>query len=305
MADWLQVSVITDGEMAEAIADALAPFGHQGIAIESTFVSTEKDEDDPPVGPLQVRAFVPLELDGESLRNRIEQALWPFAMIARDQGLPAPTPHYTVVADSDWANLWKDRYKPVRVGQRIHIIPAWLNPPLAPGDIDIRIEPGLAFGTGAHPTTQLSLAAIERYLEPGQRVLDMGCGSGILSIAAAKLGAARVDGFDTDVESIAIATENAAFNGVAGKVTNAAGSVAEARAGGEYDLVVANILASIINALLDDGLIDLVRPGGRLIISGVMTHQADDMRARLTQSGIQSLETTTQGDWVAISGVRP
>ena len=289
--------------MAEVVADALAPYVYQGVSIESTAIHIN-DARDEPTGPLRVRGYIPLDEDTEESCQAIEHALWPLSMIATHHSQPRFTPTYTPVADTDWANLWKDRYRPLRIGQRLMIVPAWLNPSLEPGDVEIRIEPGMAFGTGTHPTTQLCLAAIERLLQPRRGMLDLGCGSGILSIAALKLGAAHVWGYDIDEQAVKASAENVAMNAVDDRFTVRQGSVAQARASGPFALVVANILSKTILQLLDEGLADLVAAGGQLVVSGILREQAAEVEAAMARVGLRELHTDVQGDWVAIVGQR-
>src|SRR6185436_12087771 len=174
------------------------------------------------IGPVNVRAYLPADANLESTRAALEEALWHLGQI-----LPLPSPKYQTVAEADWAEAWKVNFHPLRLGRRLMIVPAWLNPPLEPEDIPIRIDPGMAFGTGTHPTTQLCLAAIEKHLRPGQAVLDLGTGSGILSVAAAKLGAGPILALDIDAEAVRVARENTALNGVADRIQIEEGSLAE------------------------------------------------------------------------------
>ena len=188
------------------------------------------------------------------------------------------------------------------------VVPAWLNPPLEPDVIPIRIDPGKAFGT-THPTTLLCLAAVARHLVPGQAVVDLGTGSGILAIAAAKLGAGPTLGVDIDSEAVRVARENVAANGVAERVRVEQGSLAEVLTGQfglkEAPLVVANILAGVICDLFEQGLAQAVTPGGLLILSGLLHTQGPDIRARLQWHGLQQLAQEHIENWIAIIARRP
>ena len=196
------------------------------------------------------------------------------------------------VEEADWANAWKAFYKPMRVGRHLLVTPPWETPDLAPTDIPLVIDPGMAFGTGSHPTTQLCLAALEDYVRPGMTVADIGTGSGILAIAAAKLGAASVLGTDNDPLCVRIAAENAAVNGVSIPTQSDFPT-------GTYDLVVANILADVIIGM-GDPLAQIVRPDGTLIVSGIIDTRESDVRLALEGEGFFPLETRTSGEWVAL-----
>jgi ribosomal protein L11 methyltransferase len=187
--------------------------------------------------------------------------------------------------------------------------PARLDAAMAPGLIPIRIDAGRAFGAGDHPTTQLCLRALERHLRPGDAVLDLGTGTGVLAIAAAKLGAGSVLAVDTDPEAVRVARENSAANGVAGLVRVEQGSLAEARSGrwgqSKAQVVVANILAGVIVSFFDHGLSHTVAPGGMLVVSGFLQTQTPEVRARLAWCGLQPLAQEKMGDWVCLIARSP
>jgi ribosomal protein L11 methyltransferase len=213
---------------------------------------------------------------------------------------------------------WKQRYKPILIGQRLLILPAWLESP-EPNRIPIKIDPGMAFGTGTHPTTQLCLELMELSFEERRKkkeedadsflfplsCIDVGCGSGILSIAAIKLGAAKVLGVDIDIESVKNSRENADTNGVGEELLLGQGSVTEVLSGSfqfkSAPLVVANILAPIIIRLFDAGLADLVEPNGEIILSGILAHQAENVIGSAQAKGLKRNDQRQMGDWVAIS----
>jgi ribosomal protein L11 methyltransferase len=200
------------------------------------------------------------------------------------------------VADRDWLGEWKKSWRPVRVGERFLIAPPWSETPDAESLTVIRIEPGMAFGTGTHETTRLCLGAIEKYFA-GESFLDVGTGTGILAIAAAKLfPSARNEACDTDAEAIEIARENARLNGVAGRVNFFVGTIDETTA--SADLVCANLTADVIVPLLP-ALVGATC--GRLILSGILDSQTELITSRLRELGItQPPEVVTDGEWVAI-----
>jgi ribosomal protein L11 methyltransferase len=233
---------------------------------------------------------------------------------------------------------WKQHYKPIPIGQRLVIIPAWLVSP-EPNRIPIKIDPGMAFGTGTHPTTQLCLELIElifeschsesfdfaqdklreesnsrggdsslatkRLAQNDIKVIDVGCGSGILSIAAFKLGAKSVLGVDIDAESIVNARENADTNGIGDELILGVGSVQEILAGKfpfkKAPLVVANILAPVIIRLFDAGMADLMEDGGTIILSGILQEQGGKVIEAAQAKGLKLNDKRQMGDWVAMS----
>jgi ribosomal protein L11 methyltransferase len=300
--NWIEVTVSVDGEAAEAVAELMNRYGHQGVAIEQADVPAgawDEDQAQPPQR-LTLRAYFPADERAEKTRAAFETALGHMSLM-----YPMPAPQYRPVADEDWAEAWKAHYQPVRIGQRLLIQPRWIPAAPRPGDIVIALDPGMAFGTGTHPTTQLCLEALEDLTQPGLNVLDLGCGSGILAIAAAKLGAAPVLALDNDPVAVRIAAENAAANDVADRITAQTGSleslVGSAR---RFDLAAVNILARTIIAMCDAHLGDVLRPGGRAVFSGIIADQADDVEAALRRTGLEPYARRQQGDWVLIEARR-
>jgi ribosomal protein L11 methyltransferase len=302
---WLEVSLTVDGELAEAAAEVLARFAPDGVALEATRIDHNPDDEGGTIGPLlRVCAYLPVDERLEETRQRLEEALWYLGRIR-----PLPEPAYRPIQDTDWAESWKANYRPIPVGERLVIVPAWLEAPPG-GRIPVRIDPGMAFGTGTHPTTRLCLELLETYVRPGQPVIDIGCGSGILSVAAIKLGASQAAAVDIDPQAIPAAAENAQANQVAAQITLGVGSVAEVQAGGlgirQAPLVLANILAPIILRLLDQGLADLAAPGGVLVLSGILEAQLSGQDGHpavlpaLERHGLRLLERRQIEDWVAL-----
>ncbi len=302
---WLEISLTVGAEAAEAVSEVLARFAPDGVALEATRFEVTADDHGVPVGDVVVRAYLPVDAGLEATRARLEESLWHLGQI-----LPLPAPAYRPIAETDWSESWKANFHPIRIGRRLLIVPAWLaatTPVDAErGEIAILMDPGMAFGTGTHPTTQLCLAAVERHLRPGQKVIDLGTGSGILAIAAAKLGAGPVVGCDIDPEAVRVACENAAANGVAAQLRLEAGSLAELLAAGERaPFVLANILVRVIVDLLDKGLADLVEPGGLLVLSGILEGQAYEVRAALQRHGLTLAAQEHIEDWVALIARKP
>lgn len=200
-------------------------------------------------------------------------------------------------------------YRPFRVGRKLMVVPAWLDPDLEPDTIPIRLDPGTTFGTGAHATTKLCLMALERHLKPGDSVLDLGTGSGILAIAAAKLRASSVLAVDIDPESVSVAMENVALNGLSEIVCVEEGSLADVvnqeREVQQASVVVANILSKVIVDFFDQGLIETVQPGGLLILSGLLRSQTPQINATLRRYGVATLGQEQMEEWICLIVGRP
>jgi ribosomal protein L11 methyltransferase len=301
-ARWLEVALVVNGELAEAVAEVLARFAPNGVVIEATRIVPDVNGEGRAEGPLRVAAYLPVDAQLEDTRRRLEEALWYLGRIQ-----PLPDVQYNPIQPADWAEAWKQHYHPIAIGRRLMIVPAWLENP-QPGRLPIRIDPGMAFGTGTHPTTQLCLEIVEESLgaSPGGSlsVIDLGCGSGILSIAALKLGARRVLGVDIEAEALDAARQNSALNGVASSLELGQGSLAEIRRGdfGQQaaQLVLANILAPILIRLLDEGLGALLEPGAQLVLSGILEEQVADVLAAADRNNLQLADRRQIADWVAL-----
>jgi len=301
---WLQVSVTTDGEGAEAVAEALRPFAYnEGVVLEQLGAASDPDPDALEEA-VTVKIYIPEDQDTPPLRRRLEEILYHLGRL-----YPIPPPVFHQLEEEDWANAWKAHYHPFRVGHRIWIQPAWLSVAEAgdetaaaarPGDVVLTLDPGMAFGTGLHPTTQMCLQALETVVQPGQRLLDVGTGSGILAIAAARLGAASVLAIDTDEIAVKTALANAAQNDVAGPIAIRQGTLATVREQG-WHVIVVNILAPVIISLLQEsGLLNYLAPDGRLILSGIIDEQAPAVESAITQAGGRVLQTLSVRDWTTL-----
>lgn len=297
-ARWLEVSLTVNGELAESVAEVLDRFASGGVVVESGVIYDEEESEGTPVGPVRVYAYLPVDEFLEEKRQRLEEALWYLGRIQ-----PLPEPAFKPVQDEDWMAAWKKHYHPIPIGQRLLVLPAWIEQTDLTR-LAVKIDPSMAFGTGTHPTTQLCMEMIEKHLIPGQNVIDVGCGSGILSIATLKLGAARALGVDIDSAAVKSTRENAAANEVLAGLETGLGSVEEVLHGQfslrQTPLVLANILAPIIIRLFGTGLADLVQPGGKLILSGILEGQAAAVKEAAAAKGLRWVETAQQLDWVAI-----
>ncbi len=301
---WLEVSLPVERGQAEAVAEVLSRYAPGGVATEAGIHFVDDDDPGTPDDEVIVRAYLPLDDRLEERRQQLEEALRQLG-----QAQPLPRPAFRWLKDENWMEAWKAHYRPLPVGRRLHIVPAWQTPP--PGErIPILIEPGMAFGTGTHPTTQLILELLETWLQPGQDFLDIGCGSGILSIAALKLGARRALGVDVAAAALRSARENAALNGLPpDRLWLEQGSVAEVQAGKfafrRAPLTAANILAPVLLQLLADGLADLVQPGGVLLLSGIMDSHTAPIEAQTRSLGLKVLEKRRREQWHAYALRRP
>lgn len=297
--DWIEVTLRTNAALTEAAADILRGYGYQGVALERGDIPDDDPWDEATIPPPThhiVRAYLPTDGHTPTLQAQIEVA---FA------SMPIEQPVFRKVAEEDWAEAWKANYHPVRLG-RLLVRPAWESADLQPDDVEIVLDPGMAFGTGTHATTQLCLQALDaRPPTGGEHVLDLGCGSAILAIAAAKLGAASVYAIDIDAVAVQAARENVTRNGVAGVVTVAAGGLPDVlRLETAFDYALVNILARVILQMTESGLERIVRPGGRVVFSGLIASQQDEVEAALHKIGLIPRERSVMDDWVLIEAVR-
>ncbi len=296
---WLEVCVTTDAELAEAVSEVMSRYAPNGVAIEQLALDINgADEGDATQleSMVAVRAYLLIDAEVETKKRQIEEGLWHLSQIK-----PIAAPTFRTVSESDWANAWKEHYHVAHLGDRFVIKPSWREYESQPHEIVIELDPGMAFGTGLHPTTQMCLAAIEKYLQPGMRVLDLGTGSGILAIGAAKLGAGSILAVDIDPLSVKVATENAIANGVDRIIEVRSGSLAEAASNNAtYDLIVVNILAKIIIQLCEENLGRVVRSGGRAIFAGLIDTQEFGVREALDSQGLKVIDQLQDKDWVCL-----
>jgi ribosomal protein L11 methyltransferase len=294
---WLEVSLHLDGELAEAVAELLARHCIDGVSIESTQIEAASGDAGRPIGALHVRGFLSAGPGLERQKKKLELGLWHLSQI-----MPLPEPSYRWLEQEDWAETWKAGYQPLPVGRSLIIVPAWMGVPES-NRTPIMIDPGMAFGTGTHPSTRLCLAILEDHLKPGDVVLDVGTGSGILSIASVQLGARRVFALDIDQDAVDAAAENVARNGLSDRIEIDLGSLAEAKqlmAPEAPNLLLANLLAPILEDLLQEGLASLAPPGAILILSGILEDQCEPLIERTREANLTLLETRREQDWHAL-----
>lgn len=303
--NWIEVSLVTDGEGAEAVSELLRPFAYQeSVVLEQ--LGDESSLDPAAMMPaVTVKIYIPEDEATPAVRERIREILFYLGKL-----YPLPEPQFRTLAEQDWANAWKAHYHPFRLGQRIWIRPSWIPPEdvegVAEDDLVLVLDPGMAFGTGLHPTTQSCLLALEQVARPGMRVLDVGTGSGILAIAAAQLGAAEVAAFDTDDLAVRATEANAELNGVSDRLTVWQGQLAglpDHTSNAQWDVVLVNILAPVIVTLFkENDLLATVAPTGRIILSGIIDEQGPMIVAALEQAGGRVEQVIQSGDWVTYIG---
>ena len=309
---WLQLHIDASPASIEAVCDMLREIGIEGLSIEDeadfqTFLQENQqywdyvDENLEKTMSGKCRVTFYLE---DSQTGYTQLAAARIALTALRQAhpdFPALILSMENIEDADWENNWKAFYKPMEIGERLIVIPDWEEAD-PQGRVALRLNPGLAFGTGSHATTRLCLTALERTVTPGMRVLDLGCGSGILSIAALLLGAAEAAACDIDEKAVDIAYENAALNGVGReRYTVLAGDVLmdlrlRRELGGGYHMVVANIVSDVIIALAP-AVGDLLVEGGLFLCSGIIDERAGEVRAALEAAGVSVLEENRSEGW--------
>lgn len=255
--------------------------------------------------PAVVRAYVPA-LDASAAAAAVEEAERSLGHLQTFGLRPIGDLEVRPVHEEDWADAWKRHFPVLRIGRRLVIRPTWRRHRAGPDDVVLALDPGMAFGTGLHPTTRLCLAAIERWADEGHlagaRVLDVGCGSGILALAAAKLGAAEVLGVDTDPIAAEATQANARRNRLLRRVRARRGTLPALE--GPFDIVLANLIASVLVHLASD-LADSLPPGGRLLASGIFIDREDDVRAAFGEASLSVVGRTAETDWVCLEVVRP
>lgn len=311
---WLELAVTCDPEAVEAVSEILSRVAPGGVSVEPGFRLTDEGLGavTDPSRPATVRAYLPAR-DARAVREAVattDRALGHLqAFGLREIGELATS----VVHESEWATAWRRHVRVMRIGRRIVIRPTWRRHRRMPDDVVIAMDPGMAFGTGLHPTTRLCLAGIERWADEGllgagaapdgrARLLDVGCGSGVLAVAAGLLGAGELVGVDTDPIAVDATLANARRNRIARRVRAWVGSVPTGA--GPFDLVAANLVASVLVAIAP-GLHDELRPGGRLLASGIFVDREDDVRSALVAAGLAIVRRDAEGDWVALDVERP
>jgi ribosomal protein L11 methyltransferase len=278
-ARWLEVAAVVSREAEEAAADILRRFAPRGVAIE-------------PAGEaVVVKAWLPDDAGIARQRRAVRRALASLPGTVRTRWL----------REEDWAEAWKAFFPVLRVSRRLVICPAWRSYRARPGEAVIRLDPGMAFGTGQHPTTLMCLRALEETVRPGATVLDLGAGSGVLALAAARLGAASVLALDTDPQAVRAACDNVRLNGLEAVVRVEEGTLQGTPH--SFDVIAANISPSVIIELAA-AMAAALKPGGVLIAGGFSEERAAEVAAALTAAGLSVERTLSDGEWRTVVGWR-
>jgi ribosomal protein L11 methyltransferase len=296
----VEITLSAVGRGVEALADALLESGALSVSIEDAQADSEAEiplYGEPGYEPT-LHAWVRSRLRVLTERDRADAIVAAAGLAAK---VTLTIEHRAAVADSDWVRITQAQFTPTRISDRLWIVPSWHQPPQRDA-IVVRLDPGVAFGTGTHPTTRLALAWLDQNLHAGASVLDYGCGSGILAIAAAKLGAGEVVGTDIDPQALVAAGANTSANGVAASYTDPHGLSQNATT---FDVVLANILSKPLK-LLAPALLARVAPRGSLVLSGILQRQADDLITtyRDADATLPLSVWRAEDDWVCLAGTR-
>lgn len=303
---WAEISIRTTHEATEIIAEIFHDLGATGVVIEDPeLVNTYRnsgdwDYTDIPEAldteTVTVKAYLPADEELDDKLRCFEARV--DALAAHDIDKGCGDISLQEIQDEDWATSWKAFFHPTRIGERIVIKPTWEAYEKALDDIVIELDPGMAFGTGTHHTTAMCLRLLEELVQAGMTVFDVGTGSGVLAVAAAKLGAARVTAVDFDSVAVRTAQENVAQNGEAARVTVGRSDLLRA-VSGQADLIVANIIADVVIRLFDEAK-EKLRPGGKLLVSGIIADRLPDVTEAALQRGLTVDRVVEEGDWAAM-----
>jgi len=295
---WLELTVEVDVEAVEPVSEIFGRLG-RGAAVRPTRLIRDPNDElsarEDPTAPYEITAHLPEDAAAPAAVEATERALWHLQAF----GLrPVGRLRVRSVDESDWAEAWKRDYVPQRIG-RVVIVPSWLEEPIAPDEVALRLDPGMAFGTGLHPTTRGCLTLLQVISPMPSRVLDVGSGSGILALAALRLGAQRADCLDTDPVAVEATLANAAANGLGERVAALVGTLPPKPAGEPYPLVLANLVAAVLIELAEP-LAAHAAPGGILLASGIIEGRADEVLSALSSAGFVVEERLNDGEWVSL-----
>jgi ribosomal protein L11 methyltransferase len=309
---WVELSVTADIEAVEVVSEILTRFAPGGTSVQPGFGLVDEGLGAviDPTQPAIVRAYLP-GIDPAGVEAAIAEATTALGHLQAFGLRPIGDLRTRLVREDDWAEAWKSHFPVLRVGRRLVIRPTWRRHHHQPDDVVLSLDPGMAFGTGLHPTTRLCLAALETLADEGllakgsarggaARVIDVGCGSGILAIAAAKLGAGELLGVDTDPIAVESTTANARLNSQTRRLRVRQGSVPSGE--GPFDIVLANLIASLLVRLAEPLRGELV-PGGHILASGIFRDREGDVRDAFEAAGLRIARRWAEEDWVALEAI--
>ncbi|WP_066367886.1 50S ribosomal protein L11 methyltransferase [Neobacillus fumarioli] len=310
---WSEISIHTTNEAVEPISNILHEAGASGVVIEDRFELTKTREDqygeiyqlnpdDYPEEGVIIKAYLPVNsFLGETV-EAIKESINNLMIYDIDIGLNKVT--ISEVNEEEWATAWKKYYHPVKISERFTIVPTWeMYNPVSSDELIIELDPGMAFGTGTHPTTVMCIQALESTVQPGDTVIDVGTGSGVLSIAAAMLGARSIRAYDLDEVAVNIARINAKLNKVNDRITVSQNNLLDNVEENSSDVIVANILAEVILRFTDQAA-NVLKRGGTFITSGIIHPKKDQVKDALIAAGFEITETILMEDWVAMIAKR-
>ena len=297
---WLEIACDVPEEFSETVADFLTELTGNGVCVDNLSVDAFSTSEIPDSVRVVIKAYLPAEHDSAPQMRELEDFMAGLALRHPEASLLPPT--LSSVTAEDWSSSWKVHFKPLRVGKHLLIVPTWEEVTALPGDLVIRIDPGMAFGTGGHETTRLCLELLESVMDTSPlltvpSLLDLGTGSGILAIAANLLGAGRILALDIDPDAVDVARENLALNDMSDRVecgTTPLESLTE-----DFDIILANILAEEL-VRLAPSLAERLHPGGSLILSGILAEKEPLVRRGFAFHPLNYIRTVSDGEWVAL-----
>ncbi len=298
---WLELTVRTHPEAVESVSELLSRYMPGGVAIEEPIELIDEGQAYRVLTgrPVQVHAYLPIDGKEEETQRHVAEGLWHLASLGSQFVGDLQT---RIVNEEDWANAWKDYYHVTHIGHRLVIRPSWRTYVPRDDEVVLELDPGMAFGAGLHPTTRMCLEQLEQRVCAGMHVLDVGTGSGILALAAVKLGAASAYCIDNNSIAVESATANAAANGLSERITVKLGELDDAEAArlaGQKDMVLANIIARVIGSIAPQ-LAQVLAPGGLLIASGIIEERRHEAEQPLLATGLRLLDQVMIDDWVTL-----
>lgn len=295
---WLELSLIAPSEYVEPLSAVFERYGHGGVAEEIQGGYNPDEGQDAPNNPdVLLRSYLPIDNTTENRKQHIQIAIALISSLCKLSPL-----NERILEDSEWMDFWKNHFPLLRIGSVV-IRPSWIEYKKTGNEIVIDLDPGMAFGTGHHPTTKMCIKEIEKNIKSGCSVLDIGTGSGILSIVAAKLGADSVLGIDIDQNAIISARKNIGNNALEDKIKLIHGSITDTDDSIKYDLVVANMYTKIIMDIAHP-LLDKLMPNGKFILSGIMKDKSKDVQKLFETKNVHLSHQHIEGDWAVLVGTK-